>query len=278
MIESTGPAKKSLVVFECEENHMTANSIEDASPHTRFVAALKVIGGVTSVGLCLLSTTLLLEGLYQHWNPIRAGDIANIIVAIIFTGMAAGSMFVALYFSKHTALLQRQSVERKRLLGITFLAIGNILGAVPLLLFGSFFVLWRGESAAGDFPLGMWILLGGSPLVLALAAVRQLAAVTEGGDIMAKLMGISPLGGLVLLLCGAFGVAVGVGLWRQRKWARISCITLAPLNFALSVLVVHPPFQLPLLALYAGITWYMFRVELLYRDKSARAIALKAMP
>ncbi len=152
--------------------------------------------------------------------------------------------------------------EGKRLPGIMLLAAGNVLAAVPLLLWGTLFLMWRGESGSLDYPIAIWILLGGVPLVLALAVTRQLDAVTAGGDLMAKMMGVSKVGGLVFVLFAAFDVAMGVGLWKRRKWARIINLALAPLNFLLSLLSVRPWLRLlPLLALYAGSAWYLFRQE-----------------
>jgi len=150
--------------------------------------------------------------------------------------------------------------EKKRLLGVTLLAVGNVLAAVPLLLYGILFVTWKGESVSLNYPIAIWILLGEAPLVLVLGVTGQLAAMTEGGDPWAKMMGISHVGGAILLLFGGSACAMAVGLWQRRNWARIISLTLAPINFLLSLLSVRPLFLLlPLLALYAGRTWYMFR-------------------
>ncbi len=75
--------------------------------------------------------------------------------------------------------------------------------------------------------------------------------------------------GVVALILAAIGLAIGIGLWKLRNWARIVTIVLVGLSLPLSVLLLlglligfelgSLIFQAIFVALYAWIIWYLFQ-------------------
>ncbi len=129
--------------------------------------------------------------------------------------------------------------------GVTILAILNFLGAgLYALLAVLFFLIGAGGAASG------------------------MASEMEGGA-AAFLLGLGAAVGVILLIFAAIGLAIGIGMWKLRNWARIVTIVLVGLSLLLGVIGLLGSlisfelgsliFQAIFVALYAWIIWYLFQ-------------------
>ncbi len=110
-------------------------------------------------------------------------------------------------------------------------------------------------------PTGVTVLAGLSFLGAGLCVL--------GGLDYAALVGLSAVGGVLLLVCAAIGVVAGIGLWKLRGWARMVTIVLTILSLVLavpglfmSIFSLKVPqliFQLIGAGICGLIVWYMFR-------------------
>ena len=129
--------------------------------------------------------------------------------------------------------------------GVTILAILNFLGAgLYALLAVLFFLIGAGGAASGVLD-------------------------EMGGGAAAFLLGLGAAVGVILLIFAAIGLAIGIGMWKLRNWARIVTIVLVGLSLLLGVLGLLGSlisfelgsliFQAIFVALYAWIIWYLFQ-------------------
>ncbi len=129
--------------------------------------------------------------------------------------------------------------------GVTVLAVLNFLGAgLYALLAVLFFLIGAGGAASGMMS-------------------------EMGGGAAAFLLGLGAAVGVILLIFAAIGLAIGIGMWKLRNWARIVTIVLVGLSLLLGVLgllgsliafeLVSLIFQAIFVALYAWIIWYLFQ-------------------
>ncbi len=129
--------------------------------------------------------------------------------------------------------------------GVTILAILNFLGAgLYALLAVLFFLIGAGGAASGMMS-------------------------EMGGGAAAFLLGLGAAVGVILLIFAAIGLAIGIGLWKLRNWARIVTIVLVGLSLLLGVIGLLGSlisfelgsliFQAIFVALYAWIIWYLFQ-------------------
>lgn len=127
--------------------------------------------------------------------------------------------------------------------GVTILAILAFIGAGLLAL------------------VAVFSLLGGA-LVSSLASSRVGMFAGVGAAVLA----------IILLICAAVDLVVGIGLWKLQNWARIITIIFVGLGLLGSVLSIISPFahmhmfffvflirRLVLAAIYAWILWYLFQ-------------------
>ncbi len=129
--------------------------------------------------------------------------------------------------------------------GVTVLAVLNFLGAgLYALLAVLFFLIGAGGAASGVLD-------------------------EMGGGAAAFLLGLGAAVGVILLIFAAIGLAIGIGMWKLRNWARIVTIVLVGLSLLLGVLGLLGSlisfelgsliFQAIFVALYAWIIWYLFQ-------------------
>ncbi len=129
--------------------------------------------------------------------------------------------------------------------GVTILAILNFLGAgLYALLAVLFFFIGAGGAASGMMS-------------------------EMGGAAAAFLLGLGAAIGVILLIFAAIGLAIGIGMWKLRNWARIVTIVLVGLSLLLGVIGLLGSlisfelgsliFQAIFVALYAWIIWYLFQ-------------------
>ncbi len=129
--------------------------------------------------------------------------------------------------------------------GVTVLAVLNFLGAgLYALLAVLFFLIGAGGAASGMMS-------------------------EMGGGTAAFLLGLGAAVGVILLIFAAIGLAIGIGMWKLRNWARIVTIVLVGLSLLLGVLGLLGSlisfelgsliFQAIFVALYAWIIWYLFQ-------------------
>ncbi len=131
--------------------------------------------------------------------------------------------------------------------GVTVLAVLNFLGAGLYALFTVlFFLIGAGGAASGMMS-------------------------EMGGGAAAFLLGLGAAVGVILLIFSAIGLAIGIGLWKLRNWARIVTIVLVGLSLLLGVIGLLGSliafelgsliFQAIFVALYAWIIWYLFQLH-----------------
>ncbi len=131
--------------------------------------------------------------------------------------------------------------------GVTVLAVLNFLGAgLYALLAVLFFLIGAGGAASGMMS-------------------------EMGGGAAAFLLGLGAAVGVILLIFSAIGLAIGIGLWKLRNWARIVTIVLVGLSLLLGVIGLLGSliafelgsliFQAIFVALYAWIIWYLFQLH-----------------
>ena len=129
--------------------------------------------------------------------------------------------------------------------GVTVLAVLNFLGAgLYALLAVLFFLIGAGGAASGMMS-------------------------EMGGGAAAFLLGLGAAVGVILLIFAAIGLAIGIGIWKLRNWARIVTIVLVGLSLLLGVIGLLGSlisfelgsliFQAIFVALYAWIIWYLFQ-------------------
>ncbi len=129
--------------------------------------------------------------------------------------------------------------------GVTVLAVLNFLGAgLYALLAVLFFLIGAGGAASGVMD-------------------------EMGGGAAAFLLGLGAAVGVILLIFAAIGLAIGIGMWKLRNWARIVTIVLVGLSLLLGVIgllgsliafeLVSLIIQAIFVALYAWIIWYLFQ-------------------
>ncbi len=129
--------------------------------------------------------------------------------------------------------------------GVTVLAVLNFLGAgLYALLAVLFFLIGAGGAASGMMS-------------------------EMGGGAAAFLLGLGAAVGVILLIFAAIGLAIGIGIWKLRNWARIVTIVLVGLSLLLGVIGLLGSlisselgsliFQATFAALYAWIIWYLFQ-------------------
>ncbi len=112
-------------------------------------------------------------------------------------------------------------------------------------------------------------VLGGLAFTVGMGIGGAAAASTKGAGVGAFLVGLGDVGGVLLLVCAAIGVVVGIGLWKLRGWARMVTIVLTILSLVLAVpglfmsifslKVLQLIFQLIGAGIYVLIVGYMFR-------------------
>lgn len=137
----------------------------------------------------------------------------------------------------HAAMAAR----RPSFLFVRLISIYEFFTALLLIPTG-ILVLTAHESVSFRTPEQAWMVLGGLPLIASLILTGDTFAATGNIDrsdwnqVVALLRGVSHAEGVVFILCATLAVAVGIGLWSLRPWARRTALVMGWCSLVASVL------------------------------------------
>lgn len=133
--------------------------------------------------------------------------------------------------------------------GVTVLAVLNFLGAALYILLGVLFMVGMG----------------------ALGAVLGQSGQEGSGAAMGLLMGLGAVAGVVLIFFGLIALAIGIGLWKLKNWARIITIVLSALGGlaclagllggVMAAEIISIIVNVIFLGIYGLIIWYLFQAH-----------------